>query len=91
MTVILNNVGWKAPKLSLLGVYPDGHGSKASRDQLTIGFGPEPPDYAQIAVAAGDAWGRRISKAEELQETIHEAINVVIKQRRCAVVDCVVE
>ena len=50
------------PKASMLGVYPNSYGSTATADQLSVGFGPECPDYAQIAVAAsgGWAWGRRV-------------------------------
>ncbi|KAF9219155.1 thiamine diphosphate-binding protein [Gyrodon lividus] len=102
LTVVLNNGGWKSPKLSMLGVHPQGHGSDAAGDQLTVGFGPDCPDYSQIAVAAsgGWAWGRKISAdlavdgesvQELLQETIAEAVRVVVQERRCAVVDCVLE
>ncbi|KIJ05974.1 hypothetical protein PAXINDRAFT_103561 [Paxillus involutus ATCC 200175] len=102
LTVILNNGGWKSPKLSMLGVHPHGYGSSAIGDELTVGFGPDCPDYSQIAVAAsgGWAWGRKISadlavdgkNAEELlQETIAEAVRIVTEERRCAVVDCVLE
>ncbi|KIK93644.1 hypothetical protein PAXRUDRAFT_502856 [Paxillus rubicundulus Ve08.2h10] len=102
LTIVLNNGGWKSPKLSMLGVYPHGYGSSAVGDQLTVGLGPDCPDYSQIAVAAsgGWAWGRKISadlavdgkNAEELlQETIAEAVRIVTEERRCAVVDCVLE
>ncbi|KAF8553681.1 thiamine diphosphate-binding protein [Imleria badia] len=102
LTIVLNNGGWKSPKLSMLGVHPMGHGSHAAGDQLTVGFGPDCPDYSQIAVAAsnGWAWGRKISAdlaTEEksagvlLQETIAEAVRVVVEDQRCAVVDCVLE
>ncbi|KAI9464358.1 thiamine pyrophosphate enzyme, N-terminal TPP binding domain-containing protein [Boletus coccyginus] len=102
LTIVLNNGGWKSPKLSMLGVHPTGHGSDAVGDQLTVGFGPDCPDYSQIAVAAsnGWAWGRKISvdlatedKSAEvlLQETIAEAVRVVVEDRWCAVVDCVLE
>lgn len=86
----------------MLAVHPTGHGSQAVGDQLTVGFGPDCPDYSQIAVAAsnGWVWGRKISvdlateekSAEELlQETIAEAVRIVVEDRRCAVVDCVLE
>ncbi|KAF5368153.1 hypothetical protein D9615_010203 [Tricholomella constricta] len=48
LTVILNNGGWKSPKCSMLGVHPSGHGSRASGDKLSVGFGPDCPDYAQV-------------------------------------------
>ncbi|KAH9924660.1 thiamine pyrophosphate enzyme, N-terminal TPP binding domain-containing protein [Epithele typhae] len=90
LTIILNNGGWASPRLSMLGVYPQGHGSKATMDELSVGFGPDMPDFAQVAVAAGGAWGKRISKADELQATLEEAIRVVLHEKRCAVVDCIV-
>jgi len=82
----------------MLGVHPTGHGSKASGAQLSVGFGPHCPDYAQIAVAAsaGWAWGKRVGDEanrgkETLLNVIMEAVKVVLDQRRCAVVDCVLE
>ncbi|KAH7913373.1 thiamine pyrophosphate enzyme, N-terminal TPP binding domain-containing protein [Hygrophoropsis aurantiaca] len=102
LTIILNNGGWKSPKLSMLGVYPQGHGSKVLGNQLTVGFGPDMPDYSQIAVAAsgGWAWGKRVSAQtvgegqtlqEALEEAMAEAVRVVVGERRCAVLDCVLE
>ncbi|KIK61513.1 hypothetical protein GYMLUDRAFT_43073 [Collybiopsis luxurians FD-317 M1] len=127
LTIVLNNGGWKSPKLSMLGVHPQGHGSSAfSGEQLSVGFGFQsdspsasdsaPPDrispnYAQIAVAATDgwAWGKRVSISEShlgngaantsangkasdiLKETLAEAVRVVTEEKRCAVVDCMLE
>jgi hypothetical protein len=81
----------QSPKLSLLGVYPGGHGSRYSGNDLTVGFGPDPPDYVGIAAAAGGAWGRKVSQASELRTAIEEGVRVVLEERRCAVVDCVLE
>lgn len=75
----------------MLGVYPQGQGSKATGDKLTVGFGPDAPDYSQIAAAAGGAWGKQISIASDLQHTISEGIRVVLQEQRCAVVDCIIE
>lgn len=74
----------------MLGIYPTGLGSKASGDRLSTGFGPDMPDYAQIAAAAGGAWGRRVSDSSEVNDTFEEAIRVVLEEKRCAVVDCIV-
>lgn len=90
---------FQSPQLSMLRVHPTGHGSKASGAQLSVGFGPHSPDYAQIAVAAsaGWAWGKRVGDRdssmgrEALEDVIVEAVNVVLDQRRCAVVECVLE
>lgn len=93
LTVIFNNGGWASPRASLLGMHPDGLGSKVSGRQLSVGFGPEPdmPDYAQIAVAAGGAWGRRVKHADEIRAVLEEAVRVVVQEKRSAVVDCVIE
>ncbi|KAL5525297.1 hypothetical protein ACEPAF_9167 [Sanghuangporus sanghuang] len=91
LTVILNNGGWKSPKLSMLGVYPQGHGSKVSGNQLTVGFGPDTPDHSQVAVAAGGAWGKRVTLASELEASMKEAVDAVRNEGRCAVLDCVIE
>ncbi|TFK66123.1 thiamine diphosphate-binding protein [Pluteus cervinus] len=107
LTIVLNNGGWKSPKLSMMSVHPTGHGSKVSGERLSTGFGPTCPDYSQIAVAAsaGWAWGKRIggenrnqitadpdfSYPKLLESTIKDAIRVVLQENRCAVVDCVLE
>lgn len=75
----------------MLGVYPSGLGSRVPGRQLTVGFGPDAPDYSQIAVAAGGAWGKCISLAAELEDAISDGIKVVTEERRCAVIDCVIE
>ncbi|KAH9850231.1 thiamine diphosphate-binding protein [Lenzites betulinus] len=91
LTVVLNNGGWFSPKHSMMGVYPTGLGSTVSGKELSVGFGPDVPDYSQIAVAAGGAWGKRVEKADELQAVLEEAIKVVVQERRSAVVDCVIQ
>jgi len=98
LTIVLNNGGWKAPKMSMLGCHPTGYGSQASSGaELSVGFGPHCPDYSQIAVAAsaGWAWGKRVggdgNVKEELNAAIAEAVRVVLEERRCAVLDCVLE
>ncbi|KAG6829436.1 hypothetical protein H0H87_011420 [Tephrocybe sp. NHM501043] len=98
LTIILNDGGWKSPKLSMLGVHPEGHGSKASGQKLSVGFGPDCPNYAQIAVAAsgGWAWGKRVgvtaadSGKDTLKNIMVEAVRIVIEERRCAVLDCLI-
>lgn len=75
----------------MLGLYPNGHGSKASGARLSVGFGPDMPDYGQIASGAGGAWAKRTEGVKQAKEAIEEGIKVVLEQRRCAVVDCIVE
>lgn len=82
----------------MLGVHPSGHGSVARGDRLSVGFGPVCPDYSQIAVAAsgGWAWGRRVGLGEDgtkekIEKVVKEALRVVLQEKRCAVIDCVIE
>ncbi|CDO72272.1 hypothetical protein BN946_scf184970.g124 [Trametes cinnabarina] len=92
LMIVLNNRGWFSPKYSMRAVYPDGHGSTATGEQLSVGFGKEHnPDYGGIAVAAGGAWSRQVARADELQSVFEEAVKVVMQQRRCAVVECIIE
>lgn len=74
----------------MLGVHPNGAGSQAKGPDLNVTFGPETPDYSQIAVAAGGAWGRRITKPDEVEGTMREAVRVVLEEKRCAVIDVVI-
>jgi acetolactate synthase-1/2/3 large subunit len=84
LQVIYNNGGWKAPKLSLLSLHPDGRAAKA-RD-LGVGFEPA-PDHAGIAAAAGGAYARTVVHAGELESALDAAIEAVRRDRRCAVLD----
>src|SRR5262245_3815464 len=84
LQVIYNNRGWKAPKLSMLAIHPDGY---ASRDEeIGVSFDP-PPDYSAIAAAAGGAFARIVRRPDELNPALNEALNVVRQERRCAVLD----
>ncbi|PXY23673.1 acetolactate synthase [Prauserella coralliicola] len=82
LTVIFDNRGWKAPKMSTLGVYPDG--VAAQRSDFPVGFEPE-ADLPGIAEAAGGAWGRTVRAASELKGVLAEALGVV-RSGRSAVV-----
>ncbi len=73
-------------------VHPEGHGSHASGEKLSVGFGESHnADYGGIAAAAGGAWAKRVERAEELRRVFDEAIQVVVNQKRCAVVECIIE
>ncbi|GAA5826197.1 hypothetical protein JCM5353_003843 [Sporobolomyces roseus] len=91
LTVIFNNGGWKSPKLSMLGVHPQGLGSQATSSDLNVSFGPTDdfnPDYGGIAAAAGGAWARKVKKVSELEDAMREAVRIVREEKRCAVLDC---
>ncbi|KAI0629972.1 thiamine diphosphate-binding protein [Trametes polyzona] len=92
LMIILNNHGWFSPKYSMRAVYPTGLGSSAEGEKLSVGFGQEHnADYAGVAAAAGGAWAKQVSRADELRGVFEEAIEVVMKERRCAVVECIIE
>jgi len=84
LQIIFNNRGWKSPKLSALAVHPHGHAARTN--QLDTSFEP-PPDYADIAAAAGGAWGRQIREPAEVDGALKEALWVVREEKRCAVLD----
>jgi acetolactate synthase-1/2/3 large subunit len=84
LQVILNNRGWKAPKLSTLAVHPDGFASRS--DNLNVAFDPV-PDYSAIAAAAGGAFARIVKTPEELDPAIEDALRAVRDERRAAVLD----
>ena len=82
--IVLNNGGWQAPRLSTLGVHPNGVASRT--EDLDLSFDPA-PDYPAIAAAAGDAWGRAIDDNDEVDAAIAEALRVTREERRCAVIE----
>jgi acetolactate synthase-1/2/3 large subunit len=84
LTVVYNNGGWKAPRLSALAVHPDGHASRS--DDLGVAFDPA-PDYSAIAAAAGAAFARKVEEPEEVEDAVAEAVKVVREERRAAVLD----
>ncbi|KAG4258910.1 hypothetical protein FPRO03_13376 [Fusarium proliferatum] len=75
LTIVLNNLGWNAPKRSMLLVHPDGPASRATNEELNISFAPS-PDYAGIAKAAsnGVIFGARVADVEEFQSALVGAV-----------------
>ena len=72
LTVVYNNGGWRAPKLSALAVHPDGYAARA--EDLGLDFAPA-PDYGGIAAAAGGAFTRKVQRPEEVDDAIAEALD----------------
>ncbi|MGC1460177.1 MAG: thiamine pyrophosphate-requiring protein [Steroidobacteraceae bacterium] len=83
LQIVFNNQGWRAPKFSMLGVHPEGFGSRA--EELDIRFEP-PPDYSGIAAAAGGAHAEIVKKPEEVAPALQRALQA-LRAGRCAVVD----
>jgi acetolactate synthase-1/2/3 large subunit len=84
LQIVLNNRGWKAPMMSLLGVHPNGVASRANSIDNT--FDP-PADYGAIATAAGAGYARKVTRPEEVEAAIAEGLRVVREERRAAVLD----
>lgn len=84
LQVVYNNRGWKAPKFSTLAVHPNGYASRA--DELDTSFDP-PPDYAGIAAAAGGAFALTVTRSDEVEAAVAEALRVVREEERAAVLD----
>jgi acetolactate synthase-1/2/3 large subunit len=84
LTVVYNNRGWRAPRFSALAVHPDGFASRAN--SLDLAFDP-PPDYAAIAAAAGGAFARTVTSADELEEALADGFRAIREERRAAVLD----
>jgi acetolactate synthase-1/2/3 large subunit len=84
LTVVYNNGGWRAPRFSMLGVHPEGFGSR--EPDINIAFDPA-PDYSGIAAAAGGAYARKVERVEDVEAAIAEGLRVVREEKRCAVLD----
>ena len=87
LQVVFNNQGWRAPKFSMLGVHPDGFGSRAA--ELDIRFEP-PPDYSGIAAAAGGAHAEIVREPAQLAPALQRSLQA-IREGRCAVIDAWLE
>jgi acetolactate synthase-1/2/3 large subunit len=85
LTIVFNNRGWRSPRLSTLAVYPDGYTSRANSG-LDLAFDP-PPDYGQIAAAAGGAFARAVKSPEELEPALSDAFRALRDEHRAAVLD----
>lgn len=83
LTVIYNNGGWNSPKLSTLGVHPEGYAKQHDRYWVTVGSGAR---LAEIAEATGGAVAFQVTDKQRLKETLRQAMQTV-RQGRCAVVD----
>ncbi|HHW37300.1 MAG TPA: thiamine pyrophosphate-requiring protein [Bacillales bacterium] len=81
LTVIYNNSGWKSPKLSTLGVHPNGIANEINH--FGVDFDP-PADLAKIAEAAGDAYAQTIKDPAELRDALKYGMNLV--KEGCTVV-----
>lgn len=85
LTLIFNNGGWNAPKVSTLLVHPDGVAKRNDRYWTTVGARAR---LADVAAAASGAAAFRVSEFAQLQATLEEAL-AIVRGGRSAVVDVV--
>jgi acetolactate synthase-1/2/3 large subunit len=84
LQVVLNNGGWSAPRMSAMAVHPEGYAAHGA--DIDIAF-PEAPDYGGIAAASGGALAIKVTRAEDLDGAIENALHAVQIEGRAAVLD----
>ena len=83
LTIIYNNGGWCSPKLSTLGVHPEGKAHQDDAYWVTVGRGAR---LADIAAATGGAEAFQVQDRTALKSTLAQALQTV-RAGRSAVVD----
>ncbi|MDE2514409.1 MAG: thiamine pyrophosphate-requiring protein [Rhodospirillales bacterium] len=84
LQIVLNNRGWKSPRLSLLAQYPQG--AAAAEADIGVRFDP-PADYGGIAAAAGGAASFTLTDGAQTMAVLDAALRVVREEGRAAVLD----
>jgi acetolactate synthase I/II/III large subunit len=84
LQVVYNNGGWRAPRLSMLAVHPEGYASRT--EDIGVSF-EQAPDYGGIAAASGGAFARIVKDARELDTALAQALDAVRIEKRAAVLD----
>jgi acetolactate synthase-1/2/3 large subunit len=87
LAVILNNNGYRASRLPVYGLFPDGV-SAQRRTAIGTRF-TAAPDYPALATAV-HAHGERVEKAEDLVPALRRAI-AALDAGQAAILECVVE
>ena len=86
LAVILNNNGYRASRLPVYGLFPDGVSARRG-DAVGTRF-RQAPDYPALA-AACHAHGERVENAEDLVPALRRAL-AAVDAGQAAVVECVV-
>lgn len=87
LSVILNNQEWFAVRRAALGLYPGGHAAKANQMPLTA-LSPS-PEFARI-VEASRGFGQTVTDPTKLSEALARGIDVVMNEKRAAVINVMV-
>jgi acetolactate synthase-1/2/3 large subunit len=87
LTVILNNKGYRASRLPVYGLFPDG---VSARRKTAVGTRfTSAPDYPALA-AACHARGERVERSEDLVPALRRAL-AALDAGQAALVECVIE
>jgi acetolactate synthase-1/2/3 large subunit len=84
--VVYNNLGWRAPRFSTIGVHPEGLAARG--EDIDTSFAPA-PDYAGIAAAAGGAHAETVRRASDVEPAVERAMRAIRDEGRAAVIDAV--
>lgn len=84
LVIVLNNGEWGAVRQAVGQLYP--HGYAAMTNQMPLTTLRPVPDFRGIAEASR-AWARRVERPEDVPGAIAEALDVVTKERRLALLD----
>ena len=87
LQIVLNNGGWRAPRLSATTVHPEGYASHGADIGTSFDM---PPDYGGIAAAAGGALAIKVRDRTEVDEAIATGLRAVETEGRSAVLDVLV-
>ena len=85
ITIVFNNKGWNAPKVSTLLVHPEGVAKTTDHFWITVSANTK---FADLAKAAGNALAIRVEKYEDLRASLALAMQAV-RAGQSAVVDVV--
>ncbi|MBV40370.1 MAG: acetolactate synthase, partial [Rhodospirillaceae bacterium] len=84
LLVVLNNAAWDAVRRATLEIFPDGYAARANAMPLTS-LAPT-PDFAKLA-EAHRAWSQTVEAGRELPAALAHAAQVVLKERRLALLE----
>ncbi|XXH00972.1 hypothetical protein Hte_007323 [Hypoxylon texense] len=94
LTIIWNNGGWSSPKNAFLRLNPDAAQDSQVEgrlsDRVMTSITPS-PGFGKIAEGAGDAWWKIVTKADEVDDACKKGIEVVREERRCALIEVVID
>jgi acetolactate synthase I/II/III large subunit len=84
LLVVLNNGAWNAVRRATLDIFPDGNAARANAMPLTS-LSPS-PDFAKLA-EAHRAWSETVEVGSDLPAALARAAEVVLKERRLALLE----